>query len=301
LETAPDGPKRFAGYRDLLNLDIDIVSICLPTSMHHGVTLEALHAGKHVLLEKPISTKVADAQAMIEAAGRCGKQLFVGMTHRFYPEVREAKRMVEDGAIGEIVMMRDSILEHFGFLNSPSWYLNPEFSGGGTVLSSGIHLVDRVMWFAGESPVSVSGYAGSRFLGQGVEDAAQMSLSFRSGRFAQIVFGMLAKPHPLICDMEIIGTTGSIVIHTWRGYEYRSRHGTEYHEIYKSESHAEKVLVGMCAEVDELCSAIREGREARPTAEESTRALRVIEAFYRAVETRSVEHMEAPMREADGS
>ncbi len=235
--------------------------------------------------KNPLPPTAADAELMTAAEKRSGKHVLVGMTHRFYPEILEAKRTVEDGGIGEILMIRDCILEHFGFVNSPGWYLHPELAGGGTVLSSGVHLVDRVLWFLGEIPVSVSGYTNNRFLNQQVEDSAQMTLGFPSGRSAQITFGLLPEPHPLVCDLELIGTRGSIVIHTWSGYEVRSGTGTQHHAIYSSETHPEKVLVGVCAEVKELCAAIAEGRRPRPSTEECTNPIKVIEAFYRAART----------------
>src|SRR5580704_7856399 len=216
-DTVPAGIRRFADYRDLLGSDIDIVSICTPTGLHCEQTVAALAAGKHVL---------------------------VGMTHRFYPEILEAKRIVEDGGIGEILMIRDCILEHFGFINSPRWYLQPELAGGGTVLSSGVHLVDRVLWFLGEMPSSISGFASHRLFNRQVEDSAQLTLGFKSGRSAQITFGLLPEPHPLVCDLELIGTRGSIVVHTWSGYELRSGAGTRQHAVYTSETHREKVLAG---------------------------------------------------------
>ena len=290
--TAAPQAQFFQDYRDLLQTDIDVVSVCVPTSLHYPVTLEALAAGKHVLLEKPIATTVHDADMMIESARKFGKILFVGMTHRFYPEIQEAKRILEDGGIGEIVMVRDSILEHFGFLNSPDWCLQPEVAGGGTVLSSGIHLVDRVAWFLKELPNSVSGYAQNSFLERGVEDAAQMSLGFPSGRCAQILFGFLREPHPLVCDLELIGTRGSVVVHTWKGYELRCGERSEYHETYGAESHAQKVLNGICKEVEEFCAAIQEGRNPSPSVEESTQALRITTAFYRACETGTIQHPE---------
>jgi predicted dehydrogenase len=214
------------------------------------------------------------------------------MTHRFYPEILEAKRMVEDGSIGEIVMIRDCILEHFGFVNSPGWYLQPALAGGGTVLSSGVHLVDRVLWFLDEMAVSVSGFANNRFLNQQVEDSAQMTLGFQSGRSAQITFGLTPEPHPLVCDLELIGTRGSIVVHTWNGYDVRSGTGTRQHTLYTSETHREKVLVGVSGEVRELCAAIAEGRRPRPSMEESTRPVRVIEAFYRAARTGTIQKVD---------
>jgi UDP-N-acetyl-2-amino-2-deoxyglucuronate dehydrogenase len=292
LDTVPADMRRFTDYRDMLASDIDLVSICTPTALHGRATVDALTAGKHVLVEKPIAARVADAEEMIETARKTGRRLLVGMTHRFYPEIKAAKSIVDNGGIGEIVMARDSILEHFGFINSPPWYLQPELAGGGTALSSGIHLVDRVMWFLGEMPVTVSGYVNNRLLGQAVEDSAQMSLGFSRGRSAQITFGLLPTPHPLVCDLELIGSEGSIVVHTWQGYEHRTAAGIDRHITYTSESHPEKVLAGVCAEVKELCTAIVEGREPRPSAEESTRALRVIETFYRASATGTILRLE---------
>lgn len=292
LSNHPAEARHFQDYRDLLQSDIDVVSICLPTSLHSQVAVESLAAKKHVLIEKPIATTVHDADRMIDAARRANKLLFVGMTHRFYPEILQAKRIVDDGGIGEVVMVRDSILEHFGFLNSPAWYLQPEFAGGGTVLTSGIHLVDRVTWFLKELPNSVSGYAQNVLLGRGVEDTAQMSLGFPSGRCAQIIFGLLPEPHPLICDLELIGTRGSIVVHTWKGYELRCGGRSEYHETYGSEPHPHKVLNGISKEVEEFCAAIQEGRNPSPSVEESTQALRVIQAFYKACKSGTIEQPE---------
>jgi predicted dehydrogenase len=269
-----------ADSRELLSLGPDAVSICLPTAHHHAATLDALAAGAHVLLEKPIAGTLDHACEMIAAAAAARRTLFVGMTHRFYPEVLAARRLVEDGAIGEIVLFRDCVLERFGFIDAPRWYLDPAIAGGGTLLTSGIHLIDRVIWFAGEMPQWLVASGGNRFLNQAVEDAAQLFLSFPSGRTAQISLGLLAEPHPLVCDLELIGTRGSIVVHTWRGYELRTSRGTERHDVYADEPHTDKVVVGVRGEVAEFCSAIQERRPPRPPVEESTRALQVVQAAY---------------------
>jgi UDP-N-acetyl-2-amino-2-deoxyglucuronate dehydrogenase len=288
----PGNVQTFANYLQVLESDVDVVSICVPTALHYRVTLDALAAGKHILLEKPIAPTVEEADAMIAAARHAGLYLLVGMTHRFYPEVLEARRIVQDGGIGEIVMIRDCILEHFGFLNSPPWYLQKNVAGGGTALTSGIHLIDRVLWFLEELPSWVAGSVSNRFFGQDVEDGAQISLGFASGRSAQITCGFLSQPHPLVCDLEVIGTGGSVIVHTWRGYEYHSPQKTESREVYTSQPHAEKVLVGLRAEAIELCDAIRSARQPRPSAEESTQALRVITAFYDAARTGATQPME---------
>ncbi|MEB2360806.1 MAG: Gfo/Idh/MocA family oxidoreductase [Bryobacteraceae bacterium] len=288
LSQVPSDLKTFRDYRDLLALDIDIVNICLPTAAHAAAACNALRARKHVLVEKPIATTTADARLMMEEAKEAGCLLYTGMTHRFYPEIREAKKRVEEGQIGDVVLIRDSIFESLGFLGGPAWYRSKALAGGGTVLSSGVHLVDRVLWFAGRVPVSVSGFTSNAILGGEVEDSAQMCLGFDGSCFAQITFGWLRESHPLLCDLELTGTRGSLVVHTWQGYEHRSARGVQQYTIYKSESHQEKVLVGLRGEILEFCTAVREGREPWPCVRETNRALRVVEAFYEAAQTGAV-------------
>ena len=115
------------------------------------------------------------------------------------------------------------------------------------------------------------------------------SYGFPLGRSAQLSFGLLAEPHPLVCDLELIGTRGSLVVHTWRGYELRTGRGVERHEVYTDEPHVDKVVFGIRGEIAEFCAAIQEGREPKPSVKESTRALRVIEAAYRSMRTRNAE------------
>lgn len=283
LEKTPAGVERFADYRELLALDLDIVSVCVPTALHAFIACDALQAGKHVLVEKPIAVTVADAERMIAAAAQADRALYTGMTHRFYPEIRQAKHRVDDGEIGDIVLIRDSIFEAVGFLGGPSWYRSRELAGGGTVLSSGVHLVDRSLWFANQLPTTVSGFASNAMLGGEVEDTAQMSLGFDASCFAQLIFGWLAEPHPLVCDLELTGTRGSIVVHTWQGYELRNAKGVTHYPLYTTESHRDKVMVGLRGEIGEFCDAVRHGREPWPSVHETTRAVQVVEAFYEAV------------------
>lgn len=285
LSCVPPGVAAHADYRELLALDLDALHICLPTSIHAEAACLALRAGKHVLIEKPIATSMAEAEQMMAEARKTSRCLYTGMTHRFYPEIREAKKRVEDGEIGDLVMIRDSIFEYAGLLGGPSWYRSKQFAGGGTVLSSGVHLVDRVMWFFGRLPVSVSGVMSSAMLRGEVEDSAQMGLVFDSPCSAQLTFGWLAEPHPLICDLELTGTRGSIVVHTWEGYECRTAAGVRHYPIYKSEPHAHKVIIGLRDEIAEFYAAVRDGREPWPTVQETSHAVRVVEAFYEAART----------------
>jgi predicted dehydrogenase len=282
LMDLPRGVQGHTAYLNLLDSDIEAVSICLPTHLHCPVAIEALSRGKHVLVEKPIAMDLDESRRMMQAADAAGRILYVGMTHRFYPEVREAKQRLDDGAIGTIVACNDCALEHLGFLSLPPWYMQKRFAGGGTVLTSGIHLVDRVRWFMGDEVCQVAGAAGNPYFGADVEDAGQMFLRFRNGVSAQITMAFMREPHPLVCDLQLIGTRGSITVHTWRGYELWNERGQEERIFYKEEPHRDKVLAGVAGEVAEFCGAIAEERVPWPSARESTAALEVVMAYYRA-------------------
>ena len=285
LKDLPPGVRACRSYEELLESGIDAVSICLPTHLHCQVAVDALERGKHVLVEKPIAVSLEEAQCMLRAAKAAGRVLYVGMTHRFYPELREAKGLVDDGAIGSIVACNDCALEHIGFLNTPPWYMEKKLAGGGPALTSGIHLVDRLRWFTGDEVQMVAGAATNPYFGADVEDAGQMFLRFRGGISAQVTVAFMREPHPLVCDLQVIGTRGSITVHTWHGYDLWNASGHREKVFYTDQAHRDKVQVGIEGEMKEFCSSIAEGRAPWPSAEESTRALRIVLAYYRAAET----------------
>ena len=128
----------------------------------------------------------------------------------------------------------------------------------------------------------ITGTAGNPYFGADVEDAGQMFLRFRSGVSAQITMAFMREPHPLVCDLQLIGTRGSITVHTWRGYELWNSQGHEERILYTDEPHREKVRVGVAGEIAEFCAAIAEGRVPWPSAEESTSALEIVMAYYQA-------------------
>jgi predicted dehydrogenase len=131
----------------------------------------------------------------------------------------------------------------------------------------------------------VAGSAANPYFGADVEDAGQMFLQFRRGVSAQVTVAFMREPHPLVCDLQLIGTRGSITVHTWRGYDLWNALGHEEKIFYTDQTHRAKVQIGIEGEMGEFCASIAEGREPWPSAEESTRALQVVLAYYKAAET----------------
>ena len=98
------GVKTFSDYHELLaDPDIDLVDICLPTDQHEQVTLDAIKAGKHVLVEKPIATDLKAADRMVRAANKAGVILMVGQVLPFFPEFRYVAEVIEKGKYGKLL------------------------------------------------------------------------------------------------------------------------------------------------------------------------------------------------------
>ena len=94
----------FVDYDNILKMpEIEAVSVCVPTTYHHSVVMGAIEQGKHVLVEKPIAFTLDEARDMIRAAKREGVKLATGHVERFNPAVLEAKKLIREGLIGEIV------------------------------------------------------------------------------------------------------------------------------------------------------------------------------------------------------
>src|SRR5690349_6156923 len=142
--------------------DIDLVDICTPGDTHAEIAVRALEAGKHVLCEKPLANTVAEAEEMAAAAERAaahGVRAMVGFTYRRVPAVALAKRLVEEGRIGEVRHVRAQYLQDW--IADPeaplSWRLDKEKAGSGALGDIGAHIIDLTQHITGERITTVSG------------------------------------------------------------------------------------------------------------------------------------------------
>ena len=95
----------YTDYQRLLDwADVDVVNICVPSGLHAEVAVDALGAGKHVIVEKPIALSLTDADRMIAAARSAGRNLCVVLQNRYNPPMQDLKRMVESGRLGRLLL-----------------------------------------------------------------------------------------------------------------------------------------------------------------------------------------------------
>ena len=141
----PDA-KVYEDYHELLaDPAIDVVHVLTPNREHAPITIDALHAGKHVMCEKPMAKTAADARAMVQAAKESGKKLTIGYQNRQKPESIYLKKVVNRGDLGEIYFAKALAVRRRG---TPNWgvFLNEEEQGGGPLIDIGTHSLDLTLY-----------------------------------------------------------------------------------------------------------------------------------------------------------
>ncbi len=136
----------YTDYKELLKDEsIEVVHVLTPNRMHSIITVDALHAGKHVMCEKPMAINSEEAKKMLAAAKETGKKLTIGYQNRQTPESLYMKKLADDGVFGDIYYARATALRR-RFV--PTWgvFLNEKEQGGGSLIDIGTHALDLTLW-----------------------------------------------------------------------------------------------------------------------------------------------------------
>lgn len=156
-------PAVYTDYRELLARDdIQSVDVALHNRLHAPVTIAALEAGKNVYCEKPMSWVYCEAKAMHDAARRTGRMLHIQLNTIYTPEARAARRMIEQGQLGQVYYAKSSHYRRRGRpwvdgYGTPA-FVQKETAGGGALVDMAVYHIARMMWLLGNPPVqSVSG------------------------------------------------------------------------------------------------------------------------------------------------
>ncbi len=173
--------KAFKDYHDLLALpEIQAVSVAVPNHLHAPIVLDALAAGKDVLVEKPMALNLAEALAMEDAAAKAGRVLMIGFNSRFRQDVVKLRRLIQAGDLGEVYFASTGYLRRRGYPSG--WFTVKAESGGGPVVDIGIHVMDFTRYLVGSPlPVSVVAKTARKFGACPVEDGVWQSSDVREG------------------------------------------------------------------------------------------------------------------------
>lgn len=202
----------YTSHRELLEReDVDAVSICVPSGLHAAVALEALQAGKHVLVEKPIALTLEDADRMILAASERGLKLGVVLQNRYNPPMRMARQLVDAGGLGRLYLGNACVRWY-----RPQAYYEDEWHGtvamdGGAIMNQSIHHIDALQWFMGRVR-SVFAYTDTLAHRMEAEDVGVAVLRFENGALATVEGSTLTWPENLEGSVALFGARGSIKI-----------------------------------------------------------------------------------------
>lgn len=275
-----DVPAAYDDWRQMLQeQELDLVCIATPTDTHAPMSLAALDAGAHVLSEKPTAMNADEARQMRDRAAELGRIGIIGHELRFNPNRRKLQQLVSSGAIGEV---RHAHIANFGAgwadpAGRPKndWWSLAE-RGGGRLGANGSHQIDLLRWWFGEVR-AVNGRietviaqrtdkaTGEPWVATG-DDLVHMTLEHERARIADVFLSGVAR-HNMDNTTQIYGSEGTILLANKDEKLLVAKPGGDFEDLSEQDPNAELPgvnrgiwNVSYVGLIQELCSAIREGR-----------------------------------------
>lgn len=206
------GARGFASHREMLDAGlVDAVSIITSHDQHGPIGLDCLRAGVHVLVEKPLATRVSQADAMIEAAGAADLKLAVMHQYRTHRSSRAMKQLIESGTIGRIrrVLWTWAEFRPESYYAERPWRADYGRAGGGVLANQASHDLDLLCWMVGD-PVRVTALAANHLHQAEIEDIVSAAVLFRCGAMASIQLSINSPKG--YSTRQIEGDEGTIVV-----------------------------------------------------------------------------------------
>lgn len=287
-------PKLYADYKQMLAEEkIDAVDVCTPNLYHKQPTIDALKAGMHVIVEKPIAMSAKEARAMVQAARDNDRKLMVAQCQRFRPDVQLLKKMIDAGELGEIYYSRVWALRRRGV---PAWgvFIEKDKQGGGPMIDIGVHMLDMALYLMGHpKPVAVSGQCYTKFGKKKgvfnpwgawdpkkytVEDYAAGFVRFDNGATLSIEASFAANIKKDELNVTLLGTEGGSDMDPFRIYKER------HQRIIVEEPTMLPQVNTYEAELKEFFAAIRENRDPLVTGEQALMTQLILDGVYESSE-----------------
>lgn len=295
--------KTFTNYRELLALpEIDAVSVCTWNNSHAQIAIDALDAGKHVLVEKPLSKTLDEALRVQEAVKRSGKLVQVGFVRRYASNTAVLKKFIDNGDLGDIYYAKATCLRRLG--NPGGWFSDVERSGGGPLIDLGVHVID-ICWYLMGRPkvVSVSGNAynklGNRNNVQGlsfykaadydaekntVEDLANALIRFENGAsiLLDVSFTLHARKDEL--NVKLYGDRGGAELEPELQLVLE-KHNTILNASPQLDNLSFDFKDAFQREIDHFVAAARGEKETLSPVEDGVELMKMLTAVYESART----------------
>lgn len=278
----------YTNYNEMLEKeDVDIVTIATESGYHAKHTIDCLNAGKHVIVEKPMSLSTRDADDMIETAKKNNVKLAVCHQNRFNPPIQKLRKAIEKGRFGKLVNGTARILwnRNNEYYNQAPWRGTWELDGG-TLMNQCIHNIDILQWMMGGETESVFAQTGTFLRDIQAEDFGAIIIRFKNGSIGIVEGSACVYPKNLEETLSIFGETGTVVIgglavnkiETWR---FEDEKDDEYEVINEFNGEVDNVYgKGHVALFKDFIEAVKEDREPLINGIEGKKAMEIVLGAY---------------------
>jgi predicted dehydrogenase len=259
------------------NKQVDAVYVALPNSMHAEYTMRSAKAGKHVLCEKPMATRVGDCEAMIAACRQAHVKLMIAYRCHYEPSNLRAVQLIREGAVGQVQTIESS----FGFnIQAGEWRLSRALAGGGPLFDVGIYCLNACRYLTGEEPKDLAGFASvldqdGRF--REVEENVVWTMRFPSGAVASCSTTYGA---PMGGYFRVHGAKGWLEVSPAFNYEGLHLRGESGNRELDEPNPATDPSQFQ-AEAEHFSHCIQNGLDPQSPGEEGLRDMRYITEIYR--------------------
>ncbi len=288
----------YADYRELLaNPAVDAVRVCTWNNSHAEIAIAALHAGKHVLVEKPLCRTMEEARRIEEAVRASGKQLMVGFVRRYDDNAAMIKSFIDGGEFGEIYYAKTSSIRRLG--NPGGWFADVERSGGGPLIDIGVHVIDLIWYFMGRPKVKSISANTYRKLGarnhiryltsykaadysterNTVEDMANALIRFDNGASLLVDVGFTLHARKDETTIKLYGDKGGFELEP-ETHIVTEKHGVILNSEPQTNSLSIDVVKAFYNEISHFLSCVRSGEKPISPVEDGVEMMKMLCGVY---------------------
>ena len=279
------GIKRwYTDYLDLLKKDdVEAVIICTPPHLHAANSIAAAEAGKHIICDKPLATNLPDADKMILSAKKAGVKLMYGETERFNPIWRRCKELLDQGVLGNPILIRTyRCMSMYAYPPWKTWLRDPEKEGGGAIMES-CHDLYVVRWLMGKVK-RVYAESGTFACDQPAEDSCLLLLRFSNDAIGSVTHSW-CKKSGYESKVDILGTEGNLSVNGANDYPISlvsTREVAHRAELPLGWTFPRYVFM---EEFSHFIDCILQDKEPPVTGEDGKAILQIVAAAYESVKT----------------
>jgi predicted dehydrogenase len=268
--------------RILDDSEIEVIIVAAANAALAPIALQAVKAGKHVLVEKPGGISSSELTEVELAATASGALVRIGYNHRFHPAFRKAYQLVQEEDLGEAMFIRGRY-GHGGRVGyDREWRMDPAQSGGGELIDQGVHLIDLAASFLGEF-AAVDGHVATYFWDAQVDDNAFLNLRTAGGQTAWLQVSCTEWKNLFSFEiyfkrakLQIEGLGGSYGLERLNYYKMLPEMGPPETIIYEFP----RGDTSWALELNEFLEDIQRNRTPSPSLHEGRRVLEIVEQIY---------------------